>query len=1039
MTTNSTHSPAAGTRTDSKLAALGPVGPARSLLVRARLLWLRHGWLRTAAALGWLWLGTLILLGRAILFGDIYYESDTLNYYLPVRAVYDRALAQGDLPLWVPEIYGGFPLFADGEGGMLYPVNVVVTLLLDPYRAHLWQLIIRFWLVSAFTFWFARLLGLGRLASLVAGLVFTFGSFTVGQMHHTNVGNSAAWLPALLAGCELAIRARGWRRAGWTALGGLALANALLGIHVQPVLMTLLALGLWTLFRAAPIFRAVVVALIARFRRLPDADGAATVARAALANGLGALLVPAGMLVVALGLAAAQLVPLYELSRYSFRGEGVSYQYATTYGPTPANLVGLIFPAFFQGVGNQWWSLWSKWESTIYVGIAPLALALVATAFRRSRETWFFAALAVGSLLVALADYSPLKLHWLIWQLPGFSVTRAPGRFSFLFTFAAALLAGYGMQWLVSHVRAPAELPAAAAADPRVRWRAHLRDPHVRLRLLGLGVAAAALLIVAIFAAARWWVQAERGRAVALIRDTYLTLQRDPRFRVTPETIVASLEHALDVANPQTALAVALILACAACFLGWGWLRRHPRLWQTLLVLLITVDLLTFALAFHPVMALADVQRLEGPARYLADHHAELGRHYHRGSPPPSTEPNKLMALGLADGGGYSSLELQPVSEFLQRLQHHDGALLDLFDVEYLVTRKEELPLPEYMGVRYDVGRPLSLGVSANPNSKLALAADGATASELRLVLYLRDARATPQDAVIGEVRVRYVDGATQRYPLRAGVEVADESAELARTPALAHRATQPAFYRPILGAESPERLLGYYAAFPLDPARAVEEVAVDFTGDQGQLQVVGAALAPPAGGNAQAQPAQLTRRAKYLPVFEDATGYVYLNRQAMPRAFLAYAALEAPRGAATLDLMEAGAFDPRRQVVLNVPPPGDLPGSPPAALPESSRVQIDRYEDRRVQLSATTGAPAILVLTDVVYPGWRARVDGRDAPLLTADHIFRAVYLPPGEHTVEFEYEPTAFRLGAAISLATLALLLGFGALYLARGRARA
>src|SRR5262249_11919410 len=155
--------------------------------------------------------------------------------------------------------------------------------------------------------------------------------------------------------------------------------------------------------------------------------------------------------------------------------------------------------------------------------------------------------------------------------------------------------------------------------------------------------------------------------------------------------------------------------------------RRHPRLWQSLLVLLVTVDLLVFAIDFHPVVSATELTQVGGPARFLLDHPGPY-RHYHRGSPPPSTEPHKLMPLGAADLGGYSSLELERVADFLRRLQYHDGALLDLANVRYLVTRKETLPLPEYAGVRFDVGRPLSVGVAANPNSQLALSAGGVRA-----------------------------------------------------------------------------------------------------------------------------------------------------------------------------------------------------------------------------------------------------------------------------------------------------------------------
>ncbi|MDQ1300470.1 MAG: hypothetical protein QG637_388, partial [Chloroflexota bacterium] len=50
--------------------------------------------------------------------------------------------------------------------------------------------------------------------------------------------------------------------------------------------------------------------------------------------------------------------------------------------------------------------------------------------------------------------------------------------------------------------------------------------------------------------------------------------------------------------------------------------------------------------------------------------------------------------------------------------------------------------------------------------------------------------------------------------------------------------------------------------------------------------------------------------------------------------------------------------------------------------------------------------------------------VDGAAAPILRANLMFRAVALAPGTHEIIFSYEPVAWRTGAAISLAALAVL---------------
>jgi uncharacterized membrane protein YfhO len=65
------------------------------------------------------------------------------------------------------------------------------------------------------------------------------------------------------------------------------------------------------------------------------------------------------------------------------------------------------------------------------------------------------------------------------------------------------------------------------------------------------------------------------------------------------------------------------------------------------------------------------------------------------------------------------------------------------------------------------------------------------------------------------------------------------------------------------------------------------------------------------------------------------------------------------------------------------------------------------------------------LVLTDTYDPEWSAAVDGRDAQMVRANGLFRAVRLGPGEHTVLFTYVPRRFYAACAVSVATLVALL--------------
>ncbi|HLG51129.1 MAG TPA: YfhO family protein, partial [Chloroflexota bacterium] len=69
-------------------------------------------------------------------------------------------------------------------------------------------------------------------------------------------------------------------------------------------------------------------------------------------------------------------------------------------------------------------------------------------------------------------------------------------------------------------------------------------------------------------------------------------------------------------------------------------------------------------------------------------------------------------------------------------------------------------------------------------------------------------------------------------------------------------------------------------------------------------------------------------------------------------------------------------------------------------------------------------GETAVLVVSEIDYPGWTARLDGHPVPILRANGVVRAVLVPPGEHTVEFRFEPPGLSEGEEISMRTARIL---------------
>lgn len=140
----------------------------------------------------------------------------------------------------------------------------------------------------------------------------------------------------------------------------------------------------------------------------------------------------------------------------------------------------------------------------------------------------------------------------------------------------------------------------------------------------------------------------------------------------------------------------------------------------------------------------------------------------------------------------------------------------------------------------------------------------------------------------------------------------------------------------------------------------------------------------------------------------------------ALPRAGL-YAQWEVQTNLdAALERILSPDFDPTASVVVNtpIPPPGGT-----ASTNGPGTVTIKHYEPKKVLLEAQAPDPSVLLLTDRFADGWKARLDGAEAPILRCNYWLRGLHVPAGTHAIEFRFEPTIrwFRL----SLACIALAL--------------
>lgn len=156
------------------------------------------------------------------------------------------------------------------------------------------------------------------------------------------------------------------------------------------------------------------------------------------------------------------------------------------------------------------------------------------------------------------------------------------------------------------------------------------------------------------------------------------------------------------------------------------------------------------------------------------------------------------------------------------------------------------------------------------------------------------------------------------------------------------------------------------------------------------------------------------------FPLVYDGEVRIYQNPEALPRAFFARKVGQVNSVAEAHEVLKDNTLARlKEKVFLEEPLTSNT-----LTLDADSRAAIVSYTPTRVLVETENSSQAFLVLTDLFYPGWQALIDGKLVRIHRVDGLFRGVLVPPGKHSVVFEYKPVSFYRGLAATL-TIPLVL--------------
>jgi hypothetical protein len=908
-------------------------------------------------------------------------EFDGIRFYYPLRVLTGGYFRNGEFPWWNHWILGGMPLFGSMQHGVLYPLTWLFAILEPAFATNLGVLLTYLWAACG-TYRYTRLLHADVPAAVLAAWVFTLGGFMIAHLQHWALVQSASWLPWVLVILE-----RGKKRCGARLCAALAICLALQVFAGAPQIsfFTLLMGTAYVVF-----FLLVGSFGESRWRLLAFWATAVT---------LGVLM------------ASTQLLAGLELAQVSWR-HAMSFENLTAFSLPPTQILQFLFPYLF---GSSWptlispfyyWGDWNFHELIGYVGLLPIMLALswIPWAFRdRLAIFWFSTAL----LSLGLALGRNTALYGLIWQLPGFHLFRVPARYLVIFDLAVAVLAALALTRL-------------RALSSRLRFR--------DLLITSGGVFGAMLLVALLL---HW------GREGIIER---VAMELYPRG-IAPEM--------LSLSNPAVYLPLVLCGISTTILLVWA---RRPNRWLGWsIVAMALLDLSLFG-QFHD-WRVASPTRDEIERRVLF-----LGTLPRSPSHPADSRvallesaPTDLPILaGISQSTGVEALALKRSVDLSVPISGEEAAgnrgigVLILWNTRFVF---EPIVLPH--GIPFSA-MPLNLrlGALAGPQRgtvqvelPVALVKNQPpiSVSTLNVVSTMEFAWSVTDLQPIAVVTLQAEGGSEWTVPILAGRDTAEHAWDRPDIRGIVkHRRARRVEGRHTDWLRWPDPLPDsyffheYVSQIDLGRAAPIRRLRIQYVGpERVVLKIKHLSLTNRETGQALfilpiAPSAKNYRQTVQAKPF----GLVHELEGALPRAWLARSIRTELTEEQIVKVIRDGhfpdgrPFDPRQTALIaagEAPDPTLIEASPAHAPARGGEVRIIDYQTHTIELKTTSATPALLVLSEAYYPGWRARIDGQEAPVLRVDHALRGVVIPAGEHGVSFRYKPTWLVRGLWLTLVGL------------------
>ncbi|HEX4631469.1 MAG TPA: YfhO family protein [Chthoniobacterales bacterium] len=931
--------------------------------------------------------------------------DDGVIQNIPFRVAVANQIHAGSFPLWNPALFCGMPLLAAAQAGVLFPLNWFYVVF-NPRAATNLMMLSAYMVAALGAYLCGRRSGSSVAGAGLTSLVWQASAFLVAQIGHTNIVHTAAALPWLF-----------WAIDGYGQTG-----DRRRGLVVAIIVALQCFAGHQQTFVYALLVAAAYCLVMRRSTR------ARTYLEAML------------LIVVGLALAAVQILPTLELLRRSLRS-AASYDFFSSFS-MPRPFIGTFVAPYLMGGGDGTLfrapyvgpSFYAEYLG--YVGLATLALALLALVLKRDARTIFWAAVIPIGLLLALGRYAPFHSYKLIYAVPVLNLFRVSARHLMEVEFALALLAGRGLTALQT-------TPDRART---LRW---------------VGIVGASLFLLTCVA-----ITLGRPADFHLDRNAPATIMRAPELFLPPAVaLLTTLALWLATTRQRIGTTFFLVAVLYADLNLWGqfsgWQTSSPNS---------DSELWSEPAAFKFLRAQQNPESTP-PYRVLTQDHAfDPDQPVSYAAPVEAwslpLQPDICMMWGWENAAGYEGFGLARYSRLAgdmkvwgdltdpEQTLRGNGRELDLLNVRYLLARSSaaattkstlpaavDIPATENYGGQKFAKENFGLPV-IGAGERLTFTVAPTDTQRIAMTTTLSWSENARDGAVVARIQLRANDGRTFDFELRAG----EHSSEWAFdrpdiNEHIKHRRAPIATSYPVSDAQPVFEGHDYVCAFEL-PTTAVivgGEIMVVALPEAPQLSLNVGRISLSKGDRAIAvqkeqitivhsrkSPITASTAPRWKHVADVGPVAIFENTRALPRAWLVSSELVTTEQQ-QLQIIRSGyisanqKWNPLAQALVERPTGISFPKEDPSP----GKAEIARHEPNRVEIVTESDTPALLVLADNFYPGWRTEIDGHSSPIMRVNYNQRGVALSGGHHRVVFSYQPRPFVVGLLVSALSFVLLL--------------